>query len=1130
MKKTAPHRATGRAAAAGAVLGCLFALTSALRAQELPTTGLMARWDFEEGSGAIAHDTSGNGNDGTLDNYVDDSQWVAGRFGGGLAFTGQASNRLVVPDSPTIGADLVNSFSVSAWFKSNVVLPAGGTGAGLLEKGNAYFLLQGVASGGMNLLLKKGGANSTVPLGQDLAANTWHNLAGVFDGTQARLYLNGELKGTLTVAAPIDTTDLALVIGGDDGTRTFNGVLDRVALWNRALTAEEVLQVAGRVGIPRSDPQPPAGRICAGGTATCPGGASGADPIRYLWYKGTEPLRTQTAMTLLIEHATVADAGQYSVEVSNTDGTTRSVAVALEVKPVTGLQTARVLYLPFNETSGLTAADGSGSGNPGQLQSFADTTSHWVPGQVGGSIRYDLDEVNNVGSAVTVADSASLDAVNSEATFAFWMKPAGWGFVDNAGSYTRSSTYVLRKGDHLGIRVIRDPGSVLETILVRGGAGADNGAVARRGFEASAPQGTVALDQWQHWVVLYRNGTITFYLNGFRAGEPVAGTLGVANDASLAVGAYDDAFTTVPTSAFNGGLDEVSIWSRPLSEAEILELAGKDVSGPPVVARQPASQKRIEGTTAVFEVFVTGKRPVEYQWLRNGVAIPNATSNRLVAERLQPSDAGQYTVRVTNSQGSTVSDAATLTVEALDAITSGLVAYYSFDDASGTKLTDASGNGLHGVLKDMDASAWVAGPIGGAIRFDGVDDYIEVAHNALFNMTTELTVSVWLKTYGLSTANYDRVLRKDTNFDFSLLPNGVARTHGIGKAPYDSPAQAWELELWAHFAYVYKNGTVQWFKNGEPMADPRPATIGELSTKPLVIGNYQAPPGTINRPYLGTIDDLGIWQRALGPGDILGIYVNGSQGKPLNEKFEPLNIRSIRAVASAMEIEYYSPFNDRPAQIESKAAIADPQWTVFGNATITDLGQGSYRATVPTGGAAVGFFQVAVLPPPPLFFDDFESAKPGWTHGGNEDKWERGVPTTGPTAAYSPTQVYATGLGQNLGPYTDAWLRTPEIDLTGVPSATLTFAEWLNLDFLAGTPAASQLHQATVSVLDAASLTPVQDTIYLGTGSSNGWQVRRVRLVGDAVGRKIKLEFRVFTDGFNLLEGWYLDDVTVTAN
>ncbi|MCP5516574.1 MAG: hypothetical protein H7A45_04850 [Verrucomicrobiales bacterium] len=1120
----------GRRRSGGVLLGCLLGLAPGLLAQDLPTDGLMARWDFEEGSGPTAHDSSGNGNDGTLDNYVDDSQWVEGRFGGGLAFTGSAANRLVVLDSPTIGSGLVDAFSVAAWFKSNAALAAGGSGVGLLEKGNSYFLLQGVASGGMNLLLKKGGANSTVPLGEGLAADTWYHITGVFDGAEARVYLNGELKGSLAVAAPIDTTDLALVIGGDDGTRTFNGVMDQVAFWNRALTEEEILQAAGRIGGPTIEGQPVSMNIYEGGTARFAVSATGADPLSYLWYKGAEPLRTETTDTLVIEYASPADAGDYSVVVSNAEGSATSETATLTVQAVAGLQTARVLYLPFDETSGLTAADASGNGNNGQLGGFLNTTSHWVPGRVNGSLNYDLDDLNNVGSVAGVQDSASLDEVTNEATFCFWMKPASWGFVDTSpGSYTRSATYVLRKGDHFGIRVIRDPGSVLETIVARSAPGADNGAVPRKGFEVNAAQGSVLLDEWQHWAVLYRNGTVSFYLNGFRLGDPAAGTLGVPDDLPLAVGAYDDAFTAgIVTSAFDGQLDEVGIWKRPLSEAEILELAGQDVTGAPVVARQPASQKRIEGTTAVFEVAATGKRPLTYQWLKDGVAIDGATGSKLVVSRLQPGSAGDYTVQVTNSEGSVESEAATLVVEALDAITSGLVAYYSFDEGSGTLLADGSGNHLDGTLKDMDDTAWETGPIGGAIRFDGVDDYIEVAHDALLNMTTELTVSVWLNPYGMSSANHDRVIRKDTNFDFVLLPNGELRTYGIGKTAYFKPA-GWEFDTWAHFAYVYRNGTLQWYKNGEPFSDPiAPAAIGELSTKPLVIGNYQAPPGSINRPYLGSIDDLGIWQRALSPGEILGIYINGTQGKPLNEEFEPLHIKSISSVGGVVELSFYSPFSNRPTQIESKGALEDAEWAVE-DVTLVDQGQGNFLAQVPVTGDTA-FFRLAAVPPPPLFSDDFETEQPGWTHGGSQDNWQRGVPTTGPGTAFSPVNVYATGLSANLGANTLAWLRTPDIDLTGVGSATLRFAEWLNIDFIDGIEPEFQIHKATINVLDATTLAPLQTEIYLGTGSSGGWQEREVRLVGAAVGQKVKIEFFIETDAFNLLEGWFLDDVSVTSN
>lgn len=1120
-----------RLALGGALLGSLFALTPLLAAQDLPTDGLMARWDFEEGSGVVAADSSGNGNDGTLDVAGNDSQWVEGRFGGGLAFTGQTDNRLIVPDSPTIGSGLVNAFSAAAWFKPNTDLGAGGSGAALLEKGNSFFFLQGVASGGMNLLIKQGGANRTVPLGESLSAGTWYHITGVFDGAEARIYLDGQLKGTLAVTAPMDDPALPLYIGGDDGTRTFNGTIDQVALWNRALTEEEILQAAARVGAPAIETQPADVDAFAGGTAIFSVAAIGADPMRYLWYRGEEPLRSETEATLVLEYITAEDAGDYHVEVSNDEGTVTSETATLTVQEVTGLETARVLYLPLDEASGTAAADSSGNGNSGTLMDFWNDP-WWGGGMVNNGLTFDGSDLDaSLGGYVTVADSASLDSLTHEATFSFWLKPTGWGFLENAGNYDRSATYLLRKGNHFGIRVINDPGSVVQTLVTRADVGADTGTIVRKGFEANAPQGSVVLDEWQHWVVLYRNQTVAYYRNGFRVGDPAPGILGSPDDAALTIGAYDDLATAVTSSRLAGELDELAIWGRPLSEAEILELAGQDVAGAPVVVQEPASQKRIEGTTAVFEVFVTGKRPVTYQWLKDGQPIDGATGSTLTLPRLKPSDSGDYAVQVTNSEGSVTSAPATLQVEALDAITSGLVAYYPFDDGSGTTLTDQSGNSLNGTLEDMDDSAWVTGQIGGAVRFsDTTANYIEVAHNDLLNMTTELTVSVWLNPYDMSAANHDRVFRKNTNFDFVLLPNGVLRTYGISKTPYDSPGASWDFDTWAHFAYVYKNGTLQWFKNGEPIMDPIPAQIGELSDSPLTIGNYQAPPGSINRPYLGTIDDLGIWQRALNPTEILGIYVNGQAGKALNEEFEPLNIRSIQAQGGVVEIDYYSPFDNRPTQVESRPDFGAIGWTVA-DATIVDQGQGNFRATIPMAGADTGFFRVAAVPPPPLFFDDFETAKPGWTHGGPGDNWERGVPTNGPGAAYSGENVYATGLDGNLLDMTDSWLRTPEIDLTGVSSATLSFAEWLNLDFVPGVPVDAQFHLVTVQVLDATTLQPLSaQPVYVNGGSSGGWQLREVRLVGSSVGARVVLEFHVITDSFNLLEGWYLDDVTVTAN
>ena len=76
--------------------------------------------------------------------------------------------------------------------------------------------------------------------------------------------------------------------------------------------------------------------------------------------------------------------------------------------------------------------------------------------------------------------------------------------------------------------------------------------------------------------------------------------------------------------------------------------------------------------------------------------------------------------------------------------------------------------------------------------------------------------------------------------------------HGIGKTPYSSPGNTVEAEIWQHFAYVAKSGTIQWYKNGEPVGNPLSGRLGELNTLPLVLGNYEIEDDSwINRPYQG---------------------------------------------------------------------------------------------------------------------------------------------------------------------------------------------------------------------------------------------------------------------------------------
>src|SRR5437879_4276730 len=86
-------------------------------------------------------------------------------------------------------------------------------------------------------------------------------------------------------------------------------------------------------------------------------------------------------------------------------------------------------------------------------------------------------------------------------------------------------------------------------------------------------------------------------------------------------------------------------------------------NGRPSIAAQPTSQTVMAGQTATFTVAATGRGPLKYQWQRNGAAISSATSSSYTTPATTNSDNGaQFTVLVSNTIGTAVSSAATLTV------------------------------------------------------------------------------------------------------------------------------------------------------------------------------------------------------------------------------------------------------------------------------------------------------------------------------------------------------------------------------------------------------------------------------------------------------------------------------------
>jgi hypothetical protein len=81
---------------------------------------------------------------------------------------------------------------------------------------------------------------------------------------------------------------------------------------------------------------------------------------------------------------------------------------------------------------------------------------------------------------------------------------------------------------------------------------------------------------------------------------------------------------------------------------------------PPSILVQPTNRLVTPGSSATFSVAASGTGPLTYQWRFNGIALPGATNSSHIIASAQPTNAGDYSVEITDSVGSVLSATATL--------------------------------------------------------------------------------------------------------------------------------------------------------------------------------------------------------------------------------------------------------------------------------------------------------------------------------------------------------------------------------------------------------------------------------------------------------------------------------------
>jgi hypothetical protein len=207
--------------------------------------GPVGRWRLNETAGTTAADSSLYGRNGTT---TGSPAWTYRCNGTGVLNFNGTSQYVAVSNAahlqPTAALTIAGWIQGDAW-------GAGTDADAILRKGDANpnnYGLQ-ISDGRIELLLD-GNDGSGIRGNTVLKTGEWYHVAATWDGAYARLYLNGVLDNTPTArAAPIASDTRSLYIGGRLGADYFDGRIQEVVLYNRALTPSEIVRTAGLAGV-----------------------------------------------------------------------------------------------------------------------------------------------------------------------------------------------------------------------------------------------------------------------------------------------------------------------------------------------------------------------------------------------------------------------------------------------------------------------------------------------------------------------------------------------------------------------------------------------------------------------------------------------------------------------------------------------------------------------------------------------------------------------------------------------------------------------------------------------------------------------------------------------------------------
>ncbi len=558
------------------------------------TDNPVALWRLNESTGPVVHDSWGGFNG------VDSGTIMYGTAGAPANTTDTAatfdgySSKVEVPFASALNPAV---FSLECWVRvtggEGTYRTAISTRDELATGWQKGFIIYATAQNRWSFWTSTGGADAGFQTldGPQVVLNEWTHLIAVFDGSVKYFYVNGELAGTSAITADPNIIRPLRIGAGKNESDTamyfFNGDIDEVALYNKALTPERVdyhysLGKYSDTTAPFMVHQPESLDLIVGVAASFNAQAAGSPTLAYQWLHNGQPVTGATEHSLSLSNTTFADAGDYALRVANSLNTITSQVATLNLgaQPTfANLTNNLVVHLKFENN----VQDASGRNNHGTIAG-APT---FVSGRIGQALHY-----KTAGSSynyVTLGTPADLQfGESTDFTVSYWVR------FTSATNLPFLANTLLPYGD-TGLSFTAGEGNFAWSIKGAGGA-------AQTGF-ATEPINNGA---WHHLVHTFdRSGNAVTYLDGQEVDSRAISSVGNL-DAANAFNIGQDGTGALAVDA-EADIDDLGIWNRALTSYEAYSIyAAASVSGQSFDVVGPVYLQLVPSTSGIELIWQSG--------------------------------------------------------------------------------------------------------------------------------------------------------------------------------------------------------------------------------------------------------------------------------------------------------------------------------------------------------------------------------------------------------------------------------------------------------------------------------------------------------------------------------------------